>query len=55
MNPLKIVVKRIEKEELVIYSLIEQLKEKVDKMKEENILTLCKGYLDYFKLISTKY
>ena len=53
MNSLKNIVKRIEKDELVIYNLIEKLKEKVDKMKEENLLTLCKGYLDYFKLIIT--
>ena len=55
MNSLKNSIKRIEKDELGINNLFEKFKEKVDKMKEENLLTLCKGYLDYFKLIITQY
>ena len=54
MNTLKNIVKRIEKEGLGINSLIERLKEKVDKYKEENLFSLCKELLDYFKMMNTK-
>ncbi len=59
MNSLRKLVKRIENkkffEELGINKLKEKFKEKVDKMKEENLLTLCKEFLDYFKMVLTKY
>ena len=54
MNTLKNIVKRIEKDGLGIDSLIERLKEKVDKYKEENLFSLCKELLDYFKMMNTK-
>ena len=54
MNTLKNIVKRIEKEGLGINSLIEKLKEKADKYKEENLFTLSKELLDYLKMVVTK-
>ncbi len=54
MNTLKNIVKRIEKEGLGINSLIEKLKEKADKYKEENLFTLSKELLDYLKMVLTK-
>ena len=59
MNSLRKLVNRLEKkelfEELGINKLMEEFKEKVDKMKEENLLTLCKEFIDYFKMVLTKY
>ena len=54
MNTLKNIVKRIEKDGLGINSLIEKLKEKADKYKEENLFTLSKELLDYLKMVVTK-
>ena len=59
LNSLRKLVNKLEKkelfEELGINKLMEKFKEKVDTMKEENILTLCKEFLDYFKMVLTKY
>ncbi len=55
MNSLKNSIKKIEKDGLGLNSFIEKLKEKIEKMKEENIVTLCTGLLDYLKMVLTKY
>ena len=59
MNSLRTLIKRLEKKDLIkelgLYKLMEKFKEKADKMKEENSLTLCKEFIDYFKMVLTKY
>jgi hypothetical protein len=59
MNSLRKLVNKLEKEEIFeelgINKLMEKFKEKVDSMKEENLLTLFKEFIDYFKMVLTKY
>ncbi len=59
MNSLRTLIKRLKKNDLIkelgLNNLFEKFLKKVDKMKEENILALCKEFLDYFKMVLTKY
>ncbi len=54
MNTLKNIEKRIEKDGLGLDSLIKRFNEKFDKYKEENLFSLCKEVLDYFKMMKIK-
>lgn len=51
MNSLKNIVNKIQKDGLGINSLIEKLKEKAEKMDDENIFKICKQLLEYIKMI----
>lgn len=51
MNSMKNIVNKIQKDGLGINSLIEKLKEKAEKMDDENIFKICKQLLEYIKMI----